>query len=251
MSDMLVVDGVTKRFAGLQALDGVSLEVPKGEVLGLIGPNGSGKTTLLNVISGVVRSDGGRVRVGGTDVTNRRADLIAKAGVARTFQNVRLFHSLPVRDNIALGLVVIKPPDVDGEVDALAARLGVAEWLETSAGALPYGIQRRVEIARALATRPAFLLLDEPAAGLNEDESDELLTVITSVVADDAHGCGVVIIDHDLRLIMRLCDRIHVLNQGKTIAEGTPGEVRTNPAVIEAYLGRDAEATEMLHGSAS
>jgi branched-chain amino acid transport system ATP-binding protein len=184
-------------------------------------------------------------------MTNRRADRIARAGVARTFQTVRLFRSLPVRDNIALGLVAAKASDVDGEVALLADRLGLTAWLETSAAALPYGIQRRVEIARALATRPAFLLLDEPAAGLNEEESDDLLAVITGLVADEAYGCGVLIIDHDLRLIMRLCNRIHVLNQGKTIAEGTPEAVRRDPAVIEAYLGREADAAEVLDGAAS
>ncbi len=239
MSTELAVTGVSKRFAGLQALDSVSLSFREGEALGLIGPNGSGKTTLLNVVSGVITTDAGRVVVGGTDVTNWRADRIAQAGIGRTFQNVRLFGSLTVGDNIGLAVSRGRHSDVDAEVRSLAARLGIEDWLPASAAALPYGIQRRVEIARALGTRPRFLLLDEPAAGLNEDESDELLAVISGLVTDAVYGCGILVIDHDLRLIMRLCDRIHVLNEGKTIAEGSPDAVRRDPAVIEAYLGSE------------
>ncbi len=244
MSLALTVEAVSKRFAGLQALDSVSLSFRQGDVLGLIGPNGSGKTTLLNVVSGILPADTGRVVVGDTDVTNWRADRVAHAGIGRTFQNIRLFGSLSVADNIGLAVSRSGASDVDAEVRTLAARLGIERWLGASAAALPYGIQRRVEIARALGTRPRFLLLDEPAAGLNDDESDELLGVISELVADPAYGSGVLIIDHDLRLIMRLCNRIHVLSEGKTIAEGPPDAVRRDPAVIEAYLGTEDERGE-------
>ncbi|MBW3592071.1 MAG: ABC transporter ATP-binding protein [Actinobacteria bacterium] len=244
MTRELAVQGVSKRFAGVQALEDVSLALRKGEALGLIGPNGSGKTTLLNVVSGVLPSDSGRVALDGEEVTNWDADRVAKAGVARTFQTVRLFGSLSVDDNIRVAVARGSRSDVDGEVASLAERLRLDEWRGTSAATLPYGVQRRVEIARALGIRPAFLLLDEPAAGLNEEESDELLAIVSGLLADSEYGCGVLIIDHDLRLIMRLCDRIHVLNQGKTIAEGPPEEVRRNAAVIEAYLGAEAGEEE-------
>jgi branched-chain amino acid transport system ATP-binding protein len=243
MSGGLVVERVSKRFGGVQALDGVSLGLGKGEALGLIGPNGSGKTTLLNVISGMLRGDSGRVTLDGSDVTNWNTDRIAKAGISRTFQTVRLFGSLSVDDNIRVAVARGGRGNVDAEAAALAERLQLAEWRLTQTATLPYGVQRRVEIARALGIRPVFLLLDEPAAGLNEDESDELLAIISGLLTDPDYGCGVLIIDHDLRLIMRLCDRIHVLNQGETIAEGSPDQVRRHPAVLEAYLGAEAEET--------
>jgi ABC-type branched-subunit amino acid transport system ATPase component len=243
MSSGLIVEGVSKRFGGVQALDGVSLGLEKGEALGLIGPNGSGKTTLLNVISGMFRGDSGRVTLNGSDLTSWNADRIAKAGISRTFQTVRLFRSLSVDDNIRVAVAQSVAGDVDAEVATLAARLQLDEWRLTPAATLPYGVQRRVEIARALGVRPVFLLLDEPAAGLNEEESDELLATVSGLLTDPDYGCGVLIIDHDLRLIMRLCHRIHVLNQGRTIAEGSPDEVRRDAAVLEAYLGAEAEET--------
>jgi ABC-type branched-subunit amino acid transport system ATPase component len=241
VSGELVVESVSKRFAGLLALDDVSLTLRGSEALGLIGPNGSGKTTLLNVVSGVLPSDGGRVLVNGTDTTGWGTDRVAKMGVGRTFQTVRLFGSLSVDDNIRVAVAQSRRGDVDDEVRSLAARLGLEEWRNVTAGTLPYGVQRRVEIARALGTHPAFLLLDEPAAGLNEEESDDLLAIVSDLRTDPVYACGVLIIDHDLRLIMRLCDRIHVLNEGRTISEGAPQEVRRDPAVIEAYLGSEAD----------
>ena len=229
----LVAEQVVKRFRGLKALDGVSLSVGEGEIVGLIGPNGSGKTTLLNVASGVLRPTAGRIRVDGVDATGRRPHEVARLGVGRTFQQIRLFGEMTVAENVEVGAVARgRGADV---VPALLERLGLTADADRLAITLPYGQQRRVEIARALAGRPRFVLLDEPAAGMNEVESDALLETIRAVRDDE--GCAILIVDHDLRLIMRLCERIHVLAEGRTICEGTAEAVRRDPAVIEAYLG--------------
>jgi branched-chain amino acid transport system ATP-binding protein len=232
----LVVDGVTKAFAGLTALDDVSLRLQPGEILGVMGPNGSGKTTLVNVISGVLRADAGRVEVDGRDVTRSNSLAVARAGVSRSFQTVRLFRGLSVRDNVQC---VIRRPraPVDRIVDELLDRLRIGRLASTTAGSLPYGLQRRVEIARALATEPRYLLLDEPAAGLNDAESQDLESIIRGVADDPRSPLGVLIIDHDIRMITGLCDRLHVLSSGRTIAEGPPGIVRSDPEVVRAYLG--------------
>lgn len=236
---VLRVEDISKTFAGLHALSDVSLELSDRTILGLIGPNGSGKTTLLNVITGVLSPDHGRVLVDDTDSTGWGPDRVAHLGIARTFQVARTFAGLSVQENIETAVTTAALPglDVDQEVALLLERLGLMEWANSMASVLPYGIQRRLEIARALGIRPKFLLLDEPAAGLNDEESDKLLTVITDIRSDPDFGCAILIIDHDLRLIMRLCDSIHVLNEGKTIAEGTPKEIRSHPKVIESYLG--------------
>ena len=214
---------VTKHFRGVHALDGVSLEVGSGEIVGLIGPNGSGKTTLLNVISGVYAPTSGSVRCDGRAVTGFRPNRIAHMGVGRTFQNIRLFGHLTVRKNVEVGSVsghATTGVDHQADVDRLLQRFGLTTVADQQALSLPYGAQRRVEIARALAGRPYFLLLDEPAAGMNEAESDRLLETIMGVRKE--FGCGILIVDHDLRLIMRLCERIHVLAEGRTLATGTP-----------------------------
>jgi branched-chain amino acid transport system ATP-binding protein len=233
---VLVLEDVVKLFRGLRALDGVSLSVAEGEIVGLIGPNGSGKTTLLNVASGVLRPTAGRVIVGGVDATGRRPHELARLGVGRTFQQIRLFAEMTVGENVEVGAVA------RGQGDRLAAelleRLGITQVRERLAVTLPYGQQRRVEIARALAGKPRFILLDEPAAGMNEAESDALLETIQRIRDDE--GCAILIVDHDLRLIMRLCERIHVLAEGRTISEGTADSVRRDPAVIQAYLGTAA-----------
>jgi branched-chain amino acid transport system ATP-binding protein len=234
----LEVDGAVKQFRGLRALDGVSLSVREGEIVGLIGPNGSGKTTLLNLASGVLRPTEGRITVGGTDATGRKPHEIARLGVGRTFQQIRLFAEMTVEENVEVGAVA-RHRDSE-RVSALLERLGLVRDRERLAITLPYGQQRRVEIARALAGEPRYLLLDEPAAGMNEAESDALLDTIRSVRDDE--GCAILIVDHDLRLIMRLCERIHVLAEGKTICEGTAETVRRDPAVIQAYLGTTAAA---------
>ena len=236
MASELIVEQLVKRFRGLSALDGVTLRVREGEIVGLIGPNGSGKTTLLNVASGVMRPTAGRVVVGGVDATGRRPHEVARLGVGRTFQQIRLFAEMTVFENVEVGAVA-RGQALDG-VSALLERLGLTADADRLAVTLPYGQQRRVEIARALAGRPRFVLLDEPAAGMNESESDELLETIRAIRDDE--GCAVLIVDHDLRLIMRLCERIHVLAEGRTICEGTAEDVRRDPGVIQAYLGTSA-----------
>jgi ABC-type branched-subunit amino acid transport system ATPase component len=232
----LVVSGVTKTFAGLTALDSVSLTLAPGEILGVMGPNGSGKTTLVNVISGILAPDAGSVTLDGRDISGKAPLQVARAGISRSFQTVRLFKGLSVRENVQ---AVIRHPrrPVDRVVDELLDRLRIGALAETPAGELAYGLQRRVEIARALATEPRYLLLDEPAAGLNDAESQDLEAIIREVAKDPSSARGVLIIDHDIRMITGLCDRLHVLASGRTIAEGDPGIVRTNREVVRAYLG--------------
>jgi branched-chain amino acid transport system ATP-binding protein len=230
----LSITDASKRFRGVRALDGVSLELAEGEIVGLIGPNGSGKTTLLNLASGVLRPTAGRLRVGGTDATGRPPHAFARLGVGRTFQQIRLFRGMTVEENLRVGALARGRDDDPAE---LLDQLGLERDRDRDATTLAYGQQRRVEIARAVAGAPRFLLLDEPAAGMNEQESDALLTAIQRLRAE--RGCGVLIVDHDLRLIMRLCERIHVLADGRTIFEGAPEAVRRSEAVVSAYLGSE------------
>jgi branched-chain amino acid transport system ATP-binding protein len=238
--DALTIQGLCKYFVGLRALDGVSLSLRGGEILGLIGPNGSGKTTLINVVTGLLPATSGQVTVDGSEITNKKPYQIAHSGLARTFQTIRLFRELTVLENVEVAAVSFGLSRSQARKRAFEAleEIGVARWAEMRAGALPYGLERRVEVARALATQPKFLFLDEPAAGLNEDESEELLQTLTSLPG--RKNLGMLIVDHDMRLIMRLCHRLHVLNYGKTIGEGTPEEVRRIPAVVQAYLGKSA-----------
>jgi branched-chain amino acid transport system permease protein len=229
-----VLDGtdVAKRFEGVDALAGVDIDVRPGEILGLIGPNGSGKTTLLNVVSGVSHPTRGRIVLEGRDVADLTAHRIAALGMSRTFQNIRLFAQLTVRENVEAAA----PPGTDeASVDGVLSSLGLTDLEREKAVNLPYGMQRRLEIARAVVRRPALILLDEPAAGMNEMESDELLENIRRIRSQ--LDCSMVVVDHDLRLIMKLCDRIQVLDQGRTIGTGTPREITEDPVVIEAYLG--------------
>jgi branched-chain amino acid transport system ATP-binding protein len=224
-------------FEGVKAVDGVDLRMSRGEILGLIGPNGAGKTTLVNVISGFQRPSSGNVHLEGRDVTGWSPSRLARHGLVRTFQGVRLFSALSAYENVevgALGAGLGRRRSRETAVELLE-RMGLADRSRTPAGSLPYGDERRLGIARALATRPGFLLLDEPAAGLNEAETDELLTTLTDIVRD--FGVALLVIEHDMRLIMRLCDRIQVLDQGATISEGKPEEVRRDPQVLSAYLG--------------
>jgi len=244
MTSILTVDKISKRFEGLQALSEISLQLTEGHILGLIGPNGSGKSTLINIISGVLKPSAGRVTIDTVDVTGRQPHAIARRGLARTFQTARLFASLSVRENIQLSLMAASEENIDSKTEELMQRFGLNRWAAAEASTLAYGIQRRLEIARAVGVKPKFLLLDEPAAGLNEDESELLLQTISQLPAESNLGCGILIVEHNLGMIMRLCDRVHVLNEGQTIAEGPPGEVRKDTAVIEAYLGRSHAESE-------
>jgi branched-chain amino acid transport system ATP-binding protein len=236
---------VTKDFAGLRAVDGVSFALRRGEILGLIGPNGSGKTTTINVITGLLRITSGRVHVGATEITGWPPYRVARAGLARTFQIVKLFKDFTVRENVEVGAISVggstRQEAGRRAADALT-RIGIDHLADVPAAILPQGDERRVEIARALATDPSFLLLDEPGAGLNDAEVEVLLPTLDRIRREV--GCGILIVDHDMRLIMGLCDRIQVLNYGRTIAEGTPEEVRRQPAVIEAYLGSEVVVGE-------
>jgi ABC-type branched-subunit amino acid transport system ATPase component len=228
---------VTMRFAGLVAVDGVDLAVDKGTVMGLIGPNGSGKTTLLNIVSGALRPTAGEFRLNGRTWRSITPDGAAKLGIRRTFQNIRLFGDMTALETVEVPAAALGGRG-DRKARALAAleQVGLAAHRDRIAETLPYGLQRRLEIARAIAGRPPeFLLLDEPAAGLNNVESDELVKTILRL--RDEYGCGIVLVDHDLRVIMAACDAISVLNQGKLICSGPPQEVRHDPAVIQAYLG--------------
>jgi branched-chain amino acid transport system ATP-binding protein len=232
---------ISVRFDGLTAIDGVSITLGRTEVLGLIGPNGAGKTTLVNVITGFERPSGGRVVLVGEDVTGWPAHRLGRAGLARTFQGVRLFRSLSVIENLEAAAV-------GAGLRRRAAERCAAQilcWMKLegkafdAADTLPYGDERLVGIGRALAIAPRFVLLDEPAAGLTDAECDELMALIELI--PDEFQCGVLLIEHNMRVVMGACDRIHVIAGGRTIAQGTPDEIQRDAAVIEAYLGTKAE----------
>jgi branched-chain amino acid transport system ATP-binding protein len=231
---------VSVEFAGLKALSGVSLGLNGGEIVGLIGPNGSGKTTLINAITGQVTLAGGRVMLGDEMISGLAPRQIALKGISRSFQIVRLFNNMTVVENIEAAALAHGDGlrAARGKADALLAEFGLAGRADELGAALSYGDKRRVEIARALAADPSFLLLDEPAAGMNEAETEALLHTLAAL--PEARGLGLLIIDHDMGLIMRLCHRLHVLASGRTIATGTADQVRRDPAVIEAYLGSEA-----------
>jgi branched-chain amino acid transport system permease protein len=256
---LLRVDGVSMRFRGLKALQDVSLAVAPGEIRGIVGPNGSGKTTLFNVVSGLYRPSAGRVFVAGQDLTAARPYRLAQAGIARTFQNLRLFPALTVRENVLVALdrtrlwwswryavwpvgVWRQDRDLRRRGDEVLARFGLTAFADLRPAALPYGTQRRVEIARAMAARPRLLLLDEPAAGLNGEEVRQLGEIVRSIRDS---GTTVVIIEHNMSLVMSLCERITVLASGAVIAEGQPVEVARAPQVIEAYLGDSAMSEDV------
>ncbi len=252
MTALLQVDGLSMRFGGLVAVDGVSFEVRLGEILGLIGPNGAGKTTVFNCISGFYRPTAGQVRLDGERLDREPGHRIARRGLVRTFQNIRLFENMTVLEN----LLVAQHDHLDTRLwsGLLATRRyrqrmrtaldNAVSWLETvdlaeladrEAGTLSYGQRRRLEIARCMVQQPRLLLLDEPAAGLNPRETAELDALI--VALRDKHGVSVLLIEHDMHLVMGVSDRIVVLDQGRVIAAGRPEQIRRDPAVIKAYLG--------------
>jgi branched-chain amino acid transport system ATP-binding protein len=250
---VLEVERLTRAFGGLVAVNRVDMAVASGEIRGLIGPNGSGKSTLLNLVSGIYGVTGGHIRLEGQEITRASAPARTKRGVARTFQNIRLFGRLTVLENVAAacycrsraGLIpiLLRTPRMRAEEREIQQRardaldlVGLSDRAEAYPGDLPYGQRRLVEIARALATEPRVLLLDEPAAGLTQAEKEQLLVLIRRL--NEEHTLTLVLVEHDMHVIMNICHRVTVLNFGAKIGEGTADEVRQNPAVIEAYLGR-------------
>lgn len=239
-------------FSGLKAVDHVSIQVNQGEIYGIIGPNGAGKTTFFNVCSGSYVPTGGKVILDGEDITRLKPDQIVKRGIARTFQNIKLFGNMSVLENVKIGFNIHTKTNV---VDALLhtgryhrdeemleqqgrmllERLELSQYADTKASNLAYGVQRRVEIARALATNPKILMLDEPAAGMNPQETEALLQFVKKL---NKEGLTVMLIEHDMKFVMNICDHIAVLNYGRKICEGVPEEVKNNQEVIDAYFGK-------------
>ncbi|HEX2953834.1 MAG TPA: ABC transporter ATP-binding protein [Bacillota bacterium] len=254
---LLEVEAITMRFGGLVAVKGFNLALNQGEIVALIGPNGAGKTTVFNMITGVYKPTQGKVSFEGKVLNGLRPDAITKFGIARTFQNIRLFKDLSVLENVLIANhlhihanffeAILKLPRYRREEkamyeksNALLERVGLASLKSEKASSLPYGLQRRLEIARALATNPRILLLDEPAAGMNPKEANDLTTFIREIC--DEYKLGIFLIEHHMNVVMGISQRIYVLDYGETIAVGSPSEIQNNQRVIEAYLGVDESA---------
>jgi len=246
---LLALDGVTVTFGGIRALDNVSLTVMPGQIAGIIGPNGAGKTTTFNVITGAYRASAGAVRLAGTAITHEPSHRIARAGIARTFQNIRLFADMTVWEH----LLVAQPhnesalrrllptrwanPQALARAEEVLAFFGLGDVRDRLARSLPYGLQRRVEMARAVTARPKLLLLDEPVAGMNHEEADEIRRLMLALRDG---GLSILLIEHDMAFVMNLCDTLYVLDFGVMIARGAPEQIRRDPAVLDAYLGHAA-----------
>jgi branched-chain amino acid transport system ATP-binding protein len=269
MQPILKITDLSHSFGGLRALTDFSLEIFPGELVGLIGPNGAGKTTVFNLITGVFLISAGRISFRDQDISDWPSHRITAAGIARTFQNIRLFKELSVLDNVRLGAFAQhgyslldalrrsrrfndSEQQVTGQAFALLERFNLTHYAHTPARHLAYGEQRRIEMARALISRPQLLLLDEPAAGMNQSETEDLIRLIRQVQADFA--LTILLIEHQMRVVVNLCQRLSVLDFGETIASGSPQEIQRHPAVLEAYLGKDdglgQEAPEPEEGTA-